>query len=173
MSSGTAATQEHAATHEHDPAPQDEPVVEDGPAPHPDPRLATRGRILPSTGNPAGYPPYELSKMAGYTNRQIRYYLQTHQVADVPAFLKAKSRRDDILVTCGGDGNTYDDLETPDHPTDNNTDNNPPTIAPEYTLEDDGEPDEKFPSPVPGEKGLKVDKMPWSLRQGLLSGGGA
>jgi hypothetical protein len=105
MSSGTAATQEHAATHEHDPAPQDEPVVEDGPAPHPDPRLAMRGRILPSTGNPAGYPPYELSKMAGYTNRQIRYYLQTHQVADVPAFVKAKSRRDDILVTCGGDGN--------------------------------------------------------------------
>jgi hypothetical protein len=136
-------------------APQDEPVAEDGPAPHSDPRLAMRGRIVPSTGNPAGYPPYDISKMAGYTNRQIRYYLQTHQIADVPAFAKAKSRRDDILANCGGNGDTDDDLETPD----NRTDNNQPTVAREYTLEDDSEPDEEFPSPVPGEKGLKVEKI--------------
>ena len=48
--------------------------------------------------------------MAGYTNRQIRYYLQTHQVADILAFEKAKARRDEILV---GRGDTDDDLRRP------------------------------------------------------------
>jgi len=148
MSSGTTAA------HERDPAPQDRPVPQDEPAPHPNQRLAMRGRIIPSTGNPAGYPPYELSKIAGYTNRQIRYYLQTHQVADVPAFVKAKSRRDEILASCGSSGDTDDDLETSDNRTENQ-----PVVPREYTLEDDSEPDEEFPPPVPGEKGLKVEKI--------------
>jgi hypothetical protein len=36
--------------------------------PHSDPALAAIGRIEPNPGNPKGYPPYELSKVPGYTN---------------------------------------------------------------------------------------------------------
>jgi hypothetical protein len=36
--------------------------------PYSDPALAAIGRIEPNPGNPKGYPPYELSKVPGYTN---------------------------------------------------------------------------------------------------------
>jgi hypothetical protein len=36
--------------------------------PHSDPTLAAIRRIKPNPGNPKGYPPYELSKVPGYTN---------------------------------------------------------------------------------------------------------
>jgi hypothetical protein len=36
--------------------------------PYSDPALAAIRRIEPNPGNPKGYPPYELSKVPGYTN---------------------------------------------------------------------------------------------------------
>jgi hypothetical protein len=43
--------------------------------PYLDPTLTANGRIIPALGNPKGYPPYKLSKVLGYTNNQILYYL--------------------------------------------------------------------------------------------------
>jgi hypothetical protein len=44
--------------------------------PHLNPTLATMGRITPTLGNLKGYPPYELTKVLGYTNHQILYYIR-------------------------------------------------------------------------------------------------
>jgi hypothetical protein len=45
--------------------------------------------------------------------------------------------------------NTDDDLETP----------NQPAAPQEHILDDDGESDDEFPAPIPGEKGLKVENI--------------
>jgi hypothetical protein len=130
--------------------------------PHPDPRLAAQKRILPTPENPSGYPPYEMKEVTSYTNKQLRYYLRTHQIKDVLGFQRAKQRRDEVLASCGANGNTDEEDETPSvHDTQS-------IMAPassEYTLDDDGEPDDELPPPIPGSKGLKIDKIR-SLKQG-------
>jgi hypothetical protein len=44
--------------------------------PYLNPTLAAMGRIIPTLGNPKGYPPYKLVKVLGYTNCQILYYIR-------------------------------------------------------------------------------------------------
>jgi hypothetical protein len=79
--------------------------------PHPDPTLAANGRIIPAPGNPKGYPPYELSKVLGYTNNQILYYLCRGQITDSAAFLKIKKSRDELLQSLGKNGNSSNESE--------------------------------------------------------------
>lgn len=70
-----------------------------------------------------------------------------------------------------GDSDTDDDLETPNtvagrSDTQPRSTHTPVLTAPrEYSLDDDGESDEEFPLPIPGEKGLKVEKI-HTLKQG-------
>jgi hypothetical protein len=65
--------------------------------PHSDPALAAIRRIEPNPGNPKGYPPYELSKVPGYTNMQIVYYLHRGQITNFAVFQKLKKSHDKLL----------------------------------------------------------------------------
>jgi hypothetical protein len=62
-----------------------------------DPAFAVIRRIEPTPSNPKGYPPYELSKVPGYTNMQIIHYLHGGQIADFTAFQKLKKSHDKLL----------------------------------------------------------------------------
>jgi hypothetical protein len=64
---------------------------------------------------------------------------------DRQASLRAKQERDEFLRQVGitADGER---TQTTSAPT-------------EWTLEDDGEPDIDFPQPVPGEKGVKIERL--------------
>ena len=130
--------------------------------PHPNPRLAALGRITPSPGNPKGYPPFNLAHVAGYTNNQLVYYLQTHQVPDLVAFQKAKKARDELLRSFDHNGESdeeqgRDTPATPTRTTRSSTRLSRASVQP--TIDDDSEPDEVFPQPEVGEKGLKIDKI--------------
>jgi hypothetical protein len=65
--------------------------------PHSNPALAIIGRIEPIPSNPKGYPPYELTKVPGYTNSQIIYYLCRGQITDFAAFQKIKKSHDELF----------------------------------------------------------------------------
>jgi hypothetical protein len=70
------------------------------------------GRITPTPGNPKGYPPYELTKVLGYTNCQILYYICRGQITDSAAFQKAKKSHDELLQSLGDNSNSNDKLTT-------------------------------------------------------------
>jgi hypothetical protein len=91
------------------------------------------------------YPPYNLQHVTSYTDEQILYYIRTNQISDPQAFLRAKQDRDEFLRQVGI---TVDGEPTQTTP-----------ASAEWTLDDDGEPDILFPQPVPGEKGVKIDRL--------------
>ena len=100
----------------------------------------------PSASNePPPYPPYSLEHVASYTDKQILHYIRTNQISDRQAFLRAKQERDEFLRQVGitADGERTQTVSAPT----------------EWTLEDDGEPDLDFPQPVPGEKGVKIERL--------------
>jgi hypothetical protein len=133
--------------------------------PHSNPALATIGRIEPTPSNPKGYPPYELTKVPGYTNSQIVYYLCGGQITNFAAFQKIKKSHDELLQSLGESSNSGSESIAPPP---QNTHSEARLIAlPTYTchtalsLPDtmDSEPDEIIP-PLPlGGKGLKIDKI--------------
>jgi hypothetical protein len=113
-----------------------------------------------SSTNPASnesppYPPYNLQHVTSYTDEQILYYIRTNQISDRQAFLQAKRERDEFLrqvgITVGHDSESaYVPAAIP-------VSTSPDMV--EWTLDDDGEPDMEFPQPVPGEKGVKIERL--------------
>ena len=146
--------------------------------PHPNPALAALGRIEPTPGNPKGYPRYELTDVYSYTNTQLNYYLKSRQITNLAAFQKAKKARDELFRSLGNDGNT--DIEEMANQSPSRQSSPQPRqgsrLASETPAETesfagfDSEPDEVFPVPKPGGKGLKIDKITTLKRgQGLLN----
>jgi hypothetical protein len=142
------------------------------------------GRIIPTPGNPKGYPPYELAKVLGYTNRQILYYIRGGQVTDSVAFQKAKKSHDELLWSLGDNSDSNNKSTTLPHEL---TTHEPITqlyqrerittphsdarltafLIPEAM---DSEPNEILPALIPGGKGLKIDKIAILKRgSGLLN----
>jgi len=131
---------------------------------HPDPHLAARNRIQPTQANPKGYPPFELRQMPSYTNNQLRYYLTRGQVTDMSAFTKAQRLREDLNRSVGlrGDTDDEDELGRFDHSRDAPTDQGSVTVntaTRTLTFDNDSESDDQFQIPVPGEKGVRVEKI--------------
>jgi hypothetical protein len=131
---------------------------------HPDPHLAARNRIQPTQANPKGYPPFELRQMPSYTNNQLRYYLTRGQVTDMSAFTKAQRLREDLNRSVGlrGDTDDEDELGRFDHSRDAPTDQGSVTVntaTRTLTFDNDSESDDQFQIPVPGENGVRVEKI--------------
>jgi len=65
----------------------------------------------PTPDNPAGYPPFDINKVIGFTNRQMRYYIKTNAVptAQAAAFLEAVENRQRINNAIGNSGDTSDE----------------------------------------------------------------
>jgi hypothetical protein len=80
--------------------------------PHSDPALAAIRRIEPNPSNPKGYPPYKLSKVPGYTNAQIVYYLYGGQITNFAAFQKLKKSHDELLQSLEESGISPDESIT-------------------------------------------------------------
>ncbi|KAN0078790.1 hypothetical protein V8E54_005303 [Elaphomyces granulatus] len=110
----------------------------------------------PSVSNePPSYPPYNLEHVVSYTDQQILYYIRTNQIPDRQAFLRAKQERDEFFHQVGitdGEPTQFTSVSIPAPVL-------PTSVSIEWTLEDDGEPDIDFPQPVPGEKGVKIDRL--------------
>jgi hypothetical protein len=134
--------------------------------PHPDSQLADLGRICPTSTNPKGYPPYDVSKVTSYTNSQINYYLRQNMIPNITTFQKAKKIRDELFRDINREPTSDGE---PDTPHDNQTghERTQPTFEPSlprddtlsYTLKDNDESDHTFPKLASNEKGLKTKKI--------------
>lgn len=126
------------------------------------------------------YPSYDITKVLGYTNKQIRYYVQTVPMspAEQKALSEALVNRKALMQTIRWDGSSdpedseQDDNEEPTPSQSERSQTARPRVmgararrltrqaAPKkYTYYDDGEPDSDFPEVTPGIKGLKVEKI--------------
>src|SRR5271155_2489332 len=78
---------------------------------------AQQKRTHHTTKNPRGYPPFEVDKVVGYTNRQLLYYTKTASIPDqsLTAFHEAIARRNQLKVATHWDGNTDDDADGEDN----------------------------------------------------------
>src|SRR5215469_2863166 len=93
--------------------------------------------IQPLEGEPS-YPPYNIQHVTSYTDDQILYYIQTNQITDRPAFLRAKQEQDEFLRAVSIRNSQVQPLTTT--PTS--------TQPPEWTLDNNSEPDTQFPQPI-------------------------
>jgi hypothetical protein len=137
------------------------------------------GRIIPTLGNPKGYPPYELVKVLGYTNCQILYYICRGQITDSAAFQKAKKSHDELLQSLGDNSNSNDESTTLPHEPTTQLHQRERVTTPHsdarltaFSIPEamDSEPNEILPALIPGGKGLKIDKIAILKRgSGLLN----
>jgi hypothetical protein len=128
------------------------------------------GRVPPTPDNPAGYPPFDINKVLGFTNRQVRHYVKTNAVptAQAAAFLEAVENRQKINNTIRNSGDTSDEEPNRESGTVHGRQDNPSLhsrsistpvtrASLELTFLDDDETDSNYPTYNPERKGVKHD----------------
>jgi hypothetical protein len=146
---------------------------------HSNPTLAAIGRIASTLDNPKGYPPYKPSKVPSYTNAQILYYLRRGQITNYTAFQKYKKNHKELLQSIGRSGESDEELTInhqnitlhndarpiilphnktlPHQSITSHSDARMPAFSIPETI--DSKPNKIIPTPVSGEKGLKINKI--------------
>src|SRR6266480_3178122 len=73
-------------------------------------------RVAPTTENPHGYPPFDMSHLPHYTNNQITYYFTTGVIPanELPRFRQLMEQRRAFIDLIGWDGASEEDNKNGD-----------------------------------------------------------